>query len=242
MVKESKEHVIKAEDCGRGGILKPEALMDIWMDTILDSSERLGVGASYMKGEGLGWVLIKNSLDTPRWPKAGERVTAHSWPAGKKMLFAYRQFVLEDAAGEEMITGDSCWMLLDLIARRPVTITQRLTEVYGFDRMDHKALKFGSLKAIEDAQYEARYLVSPENIDSNGHVNNAVYLTWALGTLPEVGANGTIRRIECAFKREALLGMDIAARAAADGGGRVTRHELKDSAGETLFQMRVERA
>jgi medium-chain acyl-[acyl-carrier-protein] hydrolase len=240
MVKESKEYVVTARDCGGNGVLRPEALMNMWVETIIDRSEELGVGPSYMRREGLGWVLVKNTLDIKRWPAAGECVTVNSWPVGRKWFFAYRRFVLEDAAGEAIITGESCWTLLDLIARKSVEITKRLEETYGFNDMDHQVLKFGNLKAVEDAQYEARCRVGPEVIDANGHVSNTVYLSWALGMLPEVTAKGGMRRIECAFKREALLGMDIEAKAAADGNGRVTRHEIKDSKGETLFLMRAE--
>ncbi len=242
MVKESKTYIIEARDCGKNGALKPEALMDMWIETIVGRSEELGVGPDYMRGEGVGWVLVKNSLDIKRWPLEGERITVNSWPVAKKWLFAYRRFVLEEASGKAIINGGSCWTLLDLKARSPVEITRQLEEAYGFSSMDHQVLKFGNLKELGDAQYETRCRVGAEDIDGNGHLSNTVYLSWALGTLPEGSAKGDIRRIECTFKREALLGMDIEAKAAADCGGLISRHELKDSKGETLFLMRVERA
>jgi len=239
---ETKTYTTEGEYC-ENGVLTAPALLRMFQETVLENADERGAGNDYMIGNGLGWALVKNDVRIARWPEMGETVTVRTGPVGKKWLFVFRQFEVADAQGETLVQCDSCWMVIDLKARKPVPMPQHIITTYNFDIMQNRVLKFDTPRNLKDAQNELRIRVRPHHIDDYGHVNNTVYVRWALEGLPEGTADSkTITRFACTFKREALPGMSLTAKTAMDetDDGLTTRHEQTDEEGNVLFQMKAE--
>ena len=236
---EIKTYDISQAQCGQDGRLKPESLLDLFQQTTISCSAEKGVGNDFMVGIRRGWALVKYDINAARWPQAGETVTVRTAPVGRRWMLVFRQFELMDAGGEIIAAADSCWMVLDLDARKPTDMPKHLAQVYGFDAIANKVLRFDTIGPLRQAQHEKKYEVAPKDIDGYGHVNNTVYIAWAMGALPDMEKDGrAIRRLKCTFKREALLGMTVSARASSYG--ELTHCEIKGEDGETLFSMVLE--
>jgi acyl-ACP thioesterase len=102
-------------------------------------------------------------------------------------------------------------MVIHLERKQPLKIDDILPDFV----LDKRALDdpFASLPVLEKADREVPFPVEMDNLDLNRHVNNAVYVRWALESVPaEVLAALRPVELEVAYRAEALYGDSIIAR------------------------------
>jgi len=88
-----------------------------------------------------------------------------------------------------------------------------------------------------------QFTVRQSDLDMNRHVNNAVYVGWALESAPEEIA-GTLKPvdIEVGFRAEALAGDTVIARCGLGAGansGRFLQEIVREKDGKELARLRV---
>ena len=79
------------------------------------------------------------------------------------------------------------------------------------------------------------------DIDAFGHVNNAVYVGWALEATPAATAD-TLRPadLEVAYRAEAFAGETVLARCAGAAGAGPLRYEIvREGDGKELARLRI---
>jgi medium-chain acyl-[acyl-carrier-protein] hydrolase len=206
-------------------------VLDAMQETAGRHAEILGVGVRDLHAKGLTWVLARLHVKINSVPAAGQTVHIATWPAGRHRLFAVREFRLSAAAGGEILRATSAWALMNMETRRPSRLDPHLPI---FTRHPERMVQddFSPLPPLEGENGQTTFKAEAADIDINDHVNNTVYLEWALGAVPDDVRARKPLTLEAAFLGEARLGDEILCRSenAIAEGIMVLRQSLLDSA------------
>ncbi|HEX7502146.1 MAG TPA: acyl-ACP thioesterase domain-containing protein [Acidobacteriota bacterium] len=210
-------------------------LLDAMQEAAGRHAATLGVGVRDLHAKGLTWVLARMHVQITNVPAAGETVHIATWPSGRHRLFAVREFKLSAAAGGEVLRATSAWALMNMETRRPSRLDPHLPVfTHHLERM--VADDFVPLPPVEQTGCQARFRAVAADIDINDHVNNTVYLEWALRSVPDEARGRKPLGLEVAFLGEARLGDEILCQSESadknDGTvGTEVRQSLRDAAG-----------
>lgn len=210
-------------------------LLDAMQEAAGRHAARLGVGVRDLHAKGLTWVLARMHVEITNIPAAGEIVHIATWPAGRHRLFAVREFKLSDAAGGEVLRATSAWALMNMGTRRPSRLDPHLP-VFTSHPERMVSDDFATLPPVEPPGSPARFRAAAADIDINDHVNNTVYLDWALRAVPDGARGKKPLSLEVAFLGEARVGDEVLCRSASadlDGGTveTVVHQSLRDATG-----------
>lgn len=199
-------------------------VLEEMMETAGRHAEMLGVGVRDLHAKGLTWVLARLHVRVTAVPEAGGTVHIATWPSGRHRLFAVRDFRLRNGDGGELLRATSAWALMHLKTRRPARLDPHLPV---FSRHPGRMIEDGFAPLPPPYPQAARtfYRAQAGDIDLNDHVNNTVYLDWALRSAPDALGSRAPMSLEASFLSEARLGDRIACltetgrSAALDSGG-----------------------
>jgi len=184
------------------------AVLEEMMETAGRHAEILGVGVRDLHAKGLTWVLARLHVKISAVPAAGQTVHITTWPSGRHRLFAVREFQLCDEAGSEILRTSSAWAMMNMETRRPARLDPHLPV---FTRHPERMIAddFAPLPPPCPGAGRHSYRAEAGDIDLNDHVNNTVYLDWALRSAPESAGSWRPLSLEAAFLGEARLGDNI---------------------------------
>ena len=128
--KYSKDYLIRTNECDKNGELRLVTLMNIFQDMADEHAAQMGLGLEYCLAKGLAWVGSNYHLKIGRMPRLHEKITLITWPAVEKKLGAVRDFVINDAAGTEIVCASSQWILIDAAKKRPLALRENLPQYY----------------------------------------------------------------------------------------------------------------
>lgn len=237
-----KEFTVHTYETDPRGLAKPTALLNYLQDAAGDHAGRLGVSVIDLVRRGMTWVLSRYRVRIHRYPELGERVEVVTWPSAKRGFFAVRDFEAASAAGP-VLSATSSWMVITLDGRQPVKVEEVVPAGYAIEK---RALDdpFPPLPPLDRAEDGVRFRVESGHLDWNRHVNNAVYVQWALeGVPPEVLMSRRPVDIEVTYKAEALYGDEVVSVSEAvpePGSEAVFLHQIRNvSTGLELTRLRT---
>ena len=163
------------------GELKSSDLLRLLQDIAGEDATRRGGGQAVLLSHGCTWVLVKNRLAISRWPQPGEELTLTTWPMKGRFALYPRCFELCDAAGETIIRVESIWAIMDVESRTMLRGEERGIEMEGVE--DGRLRPQRRLAMPEGGEV---FFLTPtaEQIDGNGHMNNAAYFDAVEPMLP----------------------------------------------------------
>jgi medium-chain acyl-[acyl-carrier-protein] hydrolase len=184
--------------------LKLSVLFQRFQRAALFHSEKVGMGPQAMIQNGGVWILNRMMVDIHRMPVYREKITVETWHKGRSGVKTGRAFVL--SCGDETVcVAESQWLYFDLRKKRIVKIPEVVLDAYTTERED--ALDKGAIDFSVDRKFEPEQMLSVStrdgDYDSNGHVNNTVYLDY-LSTLikREKLGSGRLNRIGIQYRKE----------------------------------------
>ncbi|RII28050.1 MAG: acyl-ACP thioesterase [Geobacter sp.] len=206
------EFPIRYHELDSNGNVRPVTLLNYLQDAAGMHARRLGVSVADLHAHGVTWVLSRIHLVIDRYPRSGDTVLMHTWPATREGLFTCREFELFDEVGRVAGRATTSWALLNLATRRPVKLEGTLPP---YPLLPRRAIDdpFASLPPFpDDATCEMKFRVLRSDLDINHHVNNTVFAGWALDTVPDDVAAGSLAELEIAFRSEVLYGDSVISR------------------------------
>ncbi len=238
-----KEYVVHSYETDARGLAKASTLLNYLQDAAGEHAVRLGVGVPDLVKRRMTWVLSRYHIVIHRYPSIGARLEVTTWPSGKHGYFALRDFEVADGNGAPVLSATSSWMVIALDGKQPVKVDEAIAIPYAIDR---RALDdpFDSLPVPDARDAEVRFRVESNHIDWNRHVNNAVYVQWALEAMPpDVLKTGRPAEIEVSYRAEAFYGEEIVSavrRAAGEDGRPAFLHQVLNAAtGVELARLRT---
>ncbi|MBQ4565084.1 MAG: hypothetical protein IJA48_01930 [Oscillospiraceae bacterium] len=169
--------------------------------------EKAAVAASYMLEVdhdnllakcGCLWMLVRYQIRLQRIPVGALRV--ETFLRSPKAAFSLRDFTIFDQLGEAGQAVQT-WVVVDEKERKvkPMSVcADYLTAPTPVPERTTKPLRF---KPSPDMTLLGTWLVRPEQIDANGHLNNVAYLQEA-----EQYVTGEYTALDVAFDRECFAG------------------------------------
>ena len=203
---------VRLNEVGAFGSLRPTVLLDYLLDAAGTHAAHLGVGLEALNERGLTWFLLRLHVRITRYPQGGETMTVRTWPSGIQRLFFTREFVVTDAAGEQLAIGSSAWIAVSPATRRPIR-PANLGVTFPWHPERPLPSEFGKLDAPEGECLARAYRPLSSDIDQNQHVNSTVYPRWTLDCVPDVLRREWLpSELDIAYLAETQYGDDIQAR------------------------------
>lgn len=144
------------------------------------------------------WMIVRCRLRLTRMPEGA--FTVQTWLRKPSGAVSNRDFSICDARGE-IGAAVQTWVLADAAERRivPLRTIAPLWELPTPEPERKEALRRIALP--ESMAETARWTVQPEEIDSNGHLNNVAYIRRAEALAPQ-----GCTLLEVTFDRECFAG------------------------------------
>lgn len=196
---------VQDREVNQNGTLKLSSLLRYMQQVSGGHSDRLGFSWDALRENGLFWAVSRHRVVIHRLPKAGETVRLQTWPMPATRAAYPRAVQAVDSKGELLFQAVSLWVLMNTHTRTMVLPGKSGVEVPGTVRgTEIKAP--GSLPPVTGNQ-SVLWQVGQEDLDINGHVNNARYLEQAEKLLEN--SKLTVQELTVCYLSEALLGQEI---------------------------------
>lgn len=193
---------VKYSELDADGRMSLTSLLNRLQDCCTFDSEEIGMGLSFLKKERRSWALLFWQVVALRYPKLKEQIATYTWPYGFKGFLGYRNFKIEDGAGEVICYANSVWTYLDTQTGLPVRIPKEAQDRYVLDKPYEMECAGRKLSLAENMQKKEPVRAAHCHIDTNRHVNNAKYVMLAKEYLPE---DFFVREVRAEYKKSAVL-------------------------------------
>ncbi len=198
-----------------------EGIMNAIQDCININSESIGKGINYMHMTKKAWFAISWNIEVKRFPKLFDELEVKTWAYNFTTSMGYRNVLITDKNGEDIVCADSFWSMVDIATGRPVRIEESDTEGYELrERYPMESLS-RKIKLPENFTDADIVQVRRAYIDFNGHMGNAKYIQLADEYIPE---GSTVKRIRVEYKNQSRYGEKLlfaTATEATDKGSRI---------------------
>jgi acyl-ACP thioesterase len=186
------------------------ALVNLLIQSAINSADNLGFGFGGLKQQHLFWVLSRLSIEIKRPLKWYEPVLVETWPKDVEKILYIRDFIVRDAQNQIVANATSGWLAIDLISKRPKTIDgldaeifSILKEKHALNRLPEKVMP---IKEGEKFDYKSSYF----DIDMNKHATSTRYIDWMMDTFPIVfHENNYPKKLHINYNKETLPGESV---------------------------------
>jgi len=195
----------------RHKLLRPVAFFDLAQQMAMVGGEYCGFGEDVLWKFGVVWVLARMDVKFLKPVHRDDKVTINTWSRGPQSIFFARDYELLDESGERAVVATSSWIIMDFKSRRAVRVDRlegfEVGEPQNDERvMDDEAHKVMLPRGVE-LQKVGEHRVAYSDIDTNQHVNNAMYIEWAMDVIPEEVVNARpVSEVSINFIKEAVPG------------------------------------
>ena len=178
-----EEFLLRTCDCDFTGMWRPSAIMETMQELAGTHSELLGCGRNTLIQRNIVWVLTRCEIHMEKYPRAGDRITAETFPTANRRWFFPRYFFFRDEEGRVLGYAATLWALMDIESRHmlpPGDVARILP-----DNAD-LPVPIGLPATVELVQGEEKVLFRKPvyfDLDVNQHVNNTRYADWACDAL-----------------------------------------------------------
>lgn len=150
------------------------------------------------------FLLSRVSIHVQKMPKADETIEIHTWERESKGVLFYRDYAIQDATETVVVEASSAWILAN-------PHTRQILKPSAFTGTNDPVCKVANVLApakfkITDHKFAGDRTIVYSDIDANGHVNNAVYVSIACDFLPPELVEKDITDFRINFKQEARQG------------------------------------
>ncbi len=231
---------IAEADCT--GRVKPVILLNYMQDVADKSINKCNANLGYedIVKKGLGWFLIRYRVEFDSDLKNIEELKVQTENRGAQRLNAYRDFeVFDNISGKRILRATTSWMLVDIESKSLVNISKDYPKLINFEKREDDLI-LQKLKSPETINSEKIFSVRFDDLDVNNHVNNTVYVAWALEALDfEFRKTNTIKNIDIYYKHEAKYGDDIISQVKYEN--KTTEHLIRNAkTNEELCLLKIE--
>lgn len=183
-----------------------EGIMDAIQDCININSEAIGKGIAYMHSTKKAWFAISWNIEVKSFPELFEELEVKTWPYAFTTSMGYRNVVITDAKGDDIICADSLWSMVDIATGRPVKIEKSDTEGYELEEQYPMESLGRKIKLPDNFSDREIVRVRKSYIDFNGHMGNAKYIQLADEYIPQ---GAVVKRIRVEYKSQSKYGENL---------------------------------
>ena len=124
------------------------------------------------------WVILWSQMEIERKPEYGEKVILRMWPGKMKVGMYTRKYGLYTAEGEKLAGVGSMFAIMNLDTRTIGDSVPAVQKMPVCKLSDEPELPKMMMQFPENLSEQTARTVKKEELDKNGHLNNAHYLDW----------------------------------------------------------------
>ncbi len=172
-----------------GGRVKMDWLLNIFQDAASTQCHNMGVSGFDMARKQLKWVVVQYRIQIHQPIDWMMPLVLKTWRSPWKNLYEIRHYTLhaQGPSAQEndppVVSATSVWILIKAANNRPVRLSPNMPP----DLMQCEPEPTELLKSAPDitrVDHECTFPVHFLDLDLNQHVNNRVYIRWAIESLP----------------------------------------------------------
>ena len=153
--------------------------------TQIHFDQEAGLTGEELLDKGLSWVISWTNIELERLPDKGEKVILRIWPGKNKVNLYSRIYAMYTEAGEPLMTTSSLFLLMDQKTRTVAVQPEEMRIMNPITISGEPNLPKLQQKFPKIFRNQSLRIVSSDEIDYNGHLNNSRYLDWTEALLDE---------------------------------------------------------
>ncbi len=221
-------HEVAYYECDVNGTMTLSSMIAVAIKVSEEQSDQLERGTDFVHGFGLTWIITNYQLFIMRLPQVGETIRIATQAMEYNKYFCYRNFWLTTESGEELVRIETIFALMNLESRKMSSVPAEIIAPYESEKITKikRYPKIEKVVAGDSLPFRVRFY----DIDSNQHVNNAVYFNWMLDVLGyEFLTTMTPTYVNIRFDKEVEYGNEIASHfeVLPEVTQTKTRHEIR---------------
>ena len=166
------------------GRLRLGSLVNLLVQSAINSADSLGFGFGGIRQQNLYWVLSRLTLEIYRPLKWHEKVEVETWPKNVEKIFYIRDFIVRDKDKNLVAKATSGWLAIDFANRRARKIDGIHADLFVHLRNRHALqelpAKLNSVSEGDVFEFKSDYY----DIDLNKHLSATRYIDRMMDTLP----------------------------------------------------------
>lgn len=208
----SGNYNVSMSEIDRCQMVKPAVLLNFMQDLAAKSINKIdkNLSCDSLLEKDLGWFLIRYRIEFDDYPVGVESVKVLTECRGINRMTTYRDFEVYDLkSNKRLLRALTSWFLVDLKTKSIANILNACPDFISFSKREDD-LSLQKIHFIEEPNNAKLFHVRYDDLDMNGHVNNTVYITWAMEALDfDFRANHKLKSLDIYFKHEVKYGDDI---------------------------------
>lgn len=181
--------------------------MELMQEAAIVHSSLAGYAVADIPRTHVIWMLVHWRVRRTGVARWNEPLVVETWPRSMARVTSTRNFQITNQQGETVALGESEWILVSTDTGRAARITPEIAGAYQLVARDVFSAPFPPVEPGEGTEV-CRLDIRRADVDTNHHVNNLVYLDYALEALPEdVAAN--FEEISVSYRRELRPGQQV---------------------------------
>lgn len=227
--KYTEEHKVVYYETNVTGRLNIGNLVDLCMLTSTDQCAYLGISEERLDEMGYGWIISQNIIDVHRLPVEHEKVSISTQALSYNRYFCYRDFIMKDSDGVEIVKMHTVFCLMDKKKRKIVRIQDEIVAPFKAEYTTKvERLPVPPVISSKEVEFSQKYRVRFMDIDNNQHVNNVHYFDWMIDTLPEdFLRTHEVKQFNIVYKNEVRYGDTVDSLSQVDLDNCESIHEIK---------------
>lgn len=185
--------------------VKFTAIVDYLQQIAYEHAYNLELSFQQTFKQNLTWYLLRYYIQMHKYPRLNDLLTVRSWVAhSESELYSLRDFQILDQSGKIICSATTSWLLFHFIKKRPVSYIDHFAD-RPFRHERSVEYDFPKLGLPEKIDAKAELTVRRSDLDLNRHVNNRVYLEWAIESMPNKYIEKyQINKLEISYKGQAF--------------------------------------
>lgn len=165
------------------GQVRFDRLLNLFQDAASHHCHQLGVSLFDLIPKNLKWVVSRYQLTIHAPLDWAAPYELRTWRLPWKNLYELRFFSIQDENGREMVSALGIWIMVKAHNSKPVRLGYHMPPELMADSAPEPDL-WENNPEISEPDCTRRFSIRSHDLDLNRHVNNTVYATWALESLP----------------------------------------------------------
>lgn len=211
-------YAVRYSEVDASGRLRLDSLCHLLQDIAGKHAHAMGVSVPQLIPQNKTWVLTKLELAISQLPAWQETIEIVTWPATTEKFFAFRDFTISDANGQQIGAASTAWVLINLEKRRPMRLPPAILALHPEKASRALPTPFQKFSCRGQVVHELRRRAVYLDLDFNQHVNNVQYIRWMVESLPPAFlAAHAVKHLQVEFRADATAGHLIESRVYAEG-------------------------
>jgi len=168
---------------GAGGQVKIDRILNMFQDAASQQCNQLGISGLDMAKKQLKWVMSRYQIQIHKNPQWLEPLELKTWRSPWKNLYELRYFSIVNQKQEELISALGIWILVKAENSKPVRLSPHLPKYLMTPTQSCPELEKND-HDLDVFDHESEFKIRAHDMDLNQHVNNTVYVQWAMESMP----------------------------------------------------------